>query len=99
MSGSTKPDKAFHWISETWKEDQSVEALREVAPFATVDAKLLSSLTNIRTADFARTIDTFKETEAAKGRCGRGSQVLLKMHQHVSTNVKRGATYALQDPN
>lgn len=23
--------------------------------------------------------------------------MLLKMHQHVSTNVKRGATYALQD--
>jgi len=58
MSASTKPDKAFHWISETWKEDQSVEALREVAPFATLDAKLLSSLTNIRAADFARTIVT-----------------------------------------
>ena len=41
MSASTKPDKAFDWISQTWKEDQTVEALREVAPFATLDAKLL----------------------------------------------------------
>ena len=97
MSASTKPDKAFDWISETWKEDQTVEALREVAPFATLDAKLLSSLTNILTGDFARTIDTFKETEAAKGRYVRGRQVLLKMHQHFSTNIKHGATYALQD--
>ena len=97
MSASTKPDKAFDWISETWKEDQTVDALREVVPFATLDAKLLSSLTNILTGDFARTIDTFKETEAAKGRYVRGRQVLLKMHQHFSTNIKHGATYALQD--
>lgn len=57
----------------------------------------MPSLTNILTGDFARTIDTFKENEAAKNRYVRARQVLLKMHQHFSTNIKHGATYALQD--
>lgn len=43
------------------------------------DKALLSSLTNILTGDFARTIDTFKEIEAAKNRYVRARQVLLKM--------------------
>ena len=40
-------DNAFKWVSESWKETQTLEALRKVAPFATLDAKLLSALTNI----------------------------------------------------
>ena len=70
VAASTNPDAAFEWIAEVWKEGQNIEALRKVAPFATllVDAKLLSALTNIITRDFARKVDTFKETEANEGR-------------------------------
>ena len=53
VAASTDFNSAFKWVSESWKEDQTLEALRKVAPFATLDAKLLSALTNIITGDFA----------------------------------------------
>ena len=97
VAASTDPDSAFKWVSDSWREDQTLEALRKVAPFATLDAKLLSALTNIITGDFARKVDTFKETEATAGRIVRGRRVLFMLHDHFSTNIKHGATYALQD--
>ena len=97
VAASTDPGSAFKWVSDSWKEEQTLEALRKVAPFATLDAKLLSALTNIITGDFARKVDTFKETEATAGRIVRGRQVLFMLHDHFSTNIKHGATYALQD--
>ena len=33
---STDPDNAFKWVSESWKETQTLEALRKVVPFANV---------------------------------------------------------------
>ena len=97
VAALTDPDSAFKWISDSWKEDQTLEALRKVVPFATLDAKLLSALTNIITGDFARKVDTFKETEATAGRIVRGRQVLFILYNYFSTNIKHGATYALQD--
>ena len=97
VAASTDPDSAFKWVSESWKEYQTLEALRKAAPFATLDAKLLSALTNIIIGDFALKVDTFKETEATAGRIVRGRQVLCMLHDHFSTNIKHGATYALQD--
>ena len=94
MSASTNPDKAFDWISETWAGGQTVEALRDVGKFTTLDAKLLCALTNILTGDFARKVDTYKETEATSKRYMRGRQVLFMTHDHFSTNIKHGATYA-----
>ena len=76
VAASTDPDNAFKWVSESWKEDQTLEGLRKVVPFATLDAKLLSALTNIITGDFARKVDTFKETEATAGRIVRGRSVI-----------------------
>ena len=98
VAASTDPDSAVTWVSESWKEEQTLEALRKVAPFATLDAKLLSALTNIIAGDFARKVGTFKETEATAGRIVRGRQVLSMLHAHFSTNIKHGATYSLQDP-
>ena len=46
---------------------------------------------------FARKVGTYKETEATNKRYVRGRQVLLMMHAYFSTNIKHGATYALQD--
>ena len=82
---------AFKWVSESWKGTQTLEALRKVATFATLDAKLLSALTNIITGDFARKVDTFKETEATAGKIVRGRQVLFMLHDHFSTNIKHGS--------
>ena len=64
--------------------------------FTTLDAKLLSALRNILTGDFARKVDTYKETEATSKRYVRGRQVLFMMHDHFSS-IKHGTTYALQD--
>ena len=38
VAASTNPDSAFAWIGKVWKEGQTIEALRKVAP---LDAKLL----------------------------------------------------------
>ena len=97
MAASVDPDRAFEWISETWTEGRTINQLRSVGDFATLDAKLLSAVTNILTGDFARKVDTYKETEAAQGRYVRGRQVLFMLHEFLSTNIKHGATYALQD--
>jgi len=42
-------------------------------------------------------VDTFKETEANEERIVRGRQVLFMRHDHFSTNMKHGPTFALQD--
>ena len=39
MSASTDPDKAFDWISETWAEGKTIDQLRDVGKFNTLDAK------------------------------------------------------------
>ena len=97
VAASTKPDEAFKWVNEGWKEGQSIEALRKVEPFATLDAKLMSTLTNVITGHLARVVDTFKENEAPLDRIVRGRQILFMLHDHFSTNIKHGATYALED--
>ena len=74
-----------------------IEELKEPGAFLTLDAKLLSALTNIIQGDLARQLDTFKEIEAQKGNPVRGRQVLLLVHEHLSTNIKHGATYAMED--
>ena len=96
VAASAKPEDAFAWISETWKDNQTLAALEKPSIFPTLYAKLLSALTNILTGDFARIIDTYKETEAAAGKMVRGRQVPFKLHEYFSTNIKHGATYALQ---
>ena len=63
MSASTNLDKILDRISETWAEGQTIDAFRDVGKFRTLDAKLLSALTSILTGDFARKVNTYKETE------------------------------------
>ena len=57
----------------------------------------MSALTNVITGHFARIVDTFKENEATADRIVRGRQILFMLHDHFSTNIKHGATYALED--
>ena len=52
IAASAKPDLAFQWVEEVFKTDQSVEALKDSGKFVTLDAKLMSSLTNICEGDF-----------------------------------------------
>ena len=58
----------------------------------TLDAKLMSALTNVITGHSARIVDTFQGTEAVKDRIVRGLQILVMLHDHFSTNIKHGAT-------
>ena len=90
-------DDGFKWVNAAWKEGQNLEALRKVEPFATLDAKLMSALTNIITGHFARNVDTFKENEDYQDRIVRGRQILFMLHDNCSANIKNGATYALED--
>ena len=97
IAASSKPDVAFHWIEEVFKTDQTIEALQDSGKFVTLDAKLMSSLTNICDGDFARQLDIFKEAQAKTGTHARGRQALLMIHKHFSTSRKHGAVYDIED--
>ena len=97
IAASAKPDLAFQWVEEVFKTDQSVEALKDSGKFVTLDAKLMSSLTNICEGDFARQLDIFKEEQAKSGTPARGRQALLMIHKHFSTSRKHGALYDIED--
>ena len=97
IAASAKPDLAFQWIEEVFKTDQAVEALKDSGKFVTLDAKLMSSLTNICEGDFARQLDIFKEEQAKSGTPARGRQALLMIHKHFSTSRKHGAVYDIED--
>ena len=80
-----------------FKTDQSLDALKDSGKFVTLDAKLMSSLTNICEGDFARQLDIFKEEQAKDGTHARGRQALLMIHKHFSTSRKHGAVYDIED--
>ena len=70
-----QPTRTRHLIGSVKLEGRPNNgALRNVGKFTTLDAKLLSALTNILTGDFARKVDTYKETEATNHRYVRGRQ-------------------------
>ena len=96
-AASKTPDKAFVWINKVWKEGTVTADLVDPEGFTTLDAKLLSALSNICSGEFARKVNTFKEKESAADRPVRGRQVLLMMDEFFSTNIKHGATYSLKD--
>ena len=97
IAASAKPDLAFQWVEEVFRTDQSVDALKDSGKFVTLDAKLMSSLTNICEGDFARKLDIFKEEQAKSGTPARGRQALLMIHKHFSTSRKHGAVYDIED--
>ena len=72
LAASNKPDHAFNWLSKVWGKETKVDDLRDTDGFATLDAKVLSAVTNILEGEFARQIDSFKEREAHAGRLVRG---------------------------
>ena len=57
----------------------------------------MSALTSTLVGDFARRINTQKETEAAKGQQVRGRQVLFLLNEYFSTNAKHDSTCSIQD--
>ena len=97
IAASAKPDLAFQWVEEVFRTDQSADALKDSGKFVTLDAKLMSSLTNICEGDFARQLDIFKEEQAKSGTPARGRQALLMIHKHFSTSRKHGAVYDIED--
>ena len=97
MAASRFPDKTFNWVNKVWEEGRKVEDLADTEKYVTLDAKLLSALSNIAVGELARKIDTFKEKESLNNRPVRGRQVLLMFHEFFSTNIKHGATYRLDD--
>ena len=97
VAASDRTDKAFEWLSAVWSKDKTVELLRDPEGFATLDAKILSAVTNIVSGDFARQVDTFKEREAHHDRLVRGRQVLLMMDKYFSTNALHGSVYDIED--
>ena len=75
VAASNKPDHAFKWLSKVWDKETKVDDLRDTDGFATLDAKVLSAITNVLEGEFARQIYSFKEREAHAGRLVRGRQV------------------------
>ena len=68
VAASDKPDMAFEWLSKVWAKESTEEQLRDPEGFVTLDAKVLSAITNVLEGEFARQTDTFKEREANAGR-------------------------------
>ena len=96
-AASPSPDEAFAWIGKVWVEGKTVNDLKDSGTFVTLDAKLLSGLTNIAEGDLARQIDTFKEVQAKSGVPAKGRQVLFMFHQHFATSIKHGSVYDIED--
>ena len=96
VAASDRPDEAFEWF-EVWKEDTTEEYLRDPKGFTTLDAKILSAITNVLEGDFARQIDTFKEREGHEGRLVRGRQIFHKLNAYLSTNALHGSVYDMED--
>ena len=65
MAASRFPDKTFQWVNKVWEEGRKVEDLADTEKYVTLDAKLLSALSNIAVGELARKIDTFKEKESS----------------------------------
>ena len=83
-------------MSAVWTKDKTVESFRDPEGFATLDAKILSAVTNIVSGDFAQQVDTFKEREAHHNRLARRRQVLLMMDKYFSTNALHGSVYDIE---
>ena len=66
-AASAKPDAAFKWIERVWEESMALDTLADSGAFTTLDAKLMSALTNVVDGDLARQLDLFKEQEAKRG--------------------------------
>ena len=97
VAASAQPDLAFDWLSAVWDKDTTEETLRDPKGFVTLDAKVLSAITNILEGDFARQMDTLKEKEANANRLVRGRQILYKLHEFFATNALHGSVYDVED--
>ena len=97
VAASDRPDEAFEWLSEVWKEGTTEEMLRDSSGFATLDAKIHSAITNVLEGDFARQMDTFKEREGHEGRYVRGRQILWRLDGYLATNALHGSVYDMED--
>ena len=97
VAASDKPDMAFEWLSKVWAKESTEEQLRDPEGFVTLDAKVLSAITNVLEGEFARQTDTFKEREANAGRPVRGRQILFRLNDHFATNALHGSVYDLED--
>ena len=67
----------------------ALETLADSGTFATLDAKLMSALTNVVDGDLARQLDLFKEQEAkrgirAKGRLYTWSTSIFQHHRSTA---------------
>ena len=97
VAASNKPDHAFKRLSKVWDKDTKIDDLRDTEGFPTLDAKVLSAITNVLEGEFARQIDSFKEREAHAGRLVRGRQVLAKFDAYFATSALHGSLYDFED--
>ena len=96
-AASAKPDDARSWVGKVYKESQTIEGLDDSEGFATLDAKLLASLTNCAEGDLGRQIATFKELRAREEKPVKGRHLLLRFHEYFATSIRHGAIYGLED--
>ena len=96
-AASAKPDEARSWVGKVYKDSQTIDALDDSEGFATLDAKLLASLTNCAEGDLGRQIATFKELRAREDKNVKGRHLLLRFHEYFATSIKHGAIYGLED--
>ena len=96
-AASAKPDKARLWLGKVYEDAVTTKDLDDSEGFITLDAKLLSSLTNCAEGDLARQLNTFKETKEKAKEPIKGRQILLLFHEYFATSIKHGAIYDVED--
>ena len=95
-AASAKPDEARIWVGKVYADAQTVDVLDDSEGFATLDAKLLASLTNCAEGDLGRQIATFKELRAREEKPVKGRRLSLRFHEYFATSIKHGAIYGLE---
>ena len=96
-AASAKPDKARLWLGKVYEDAVTTMDLDDSEGFITLDAKLLSSLTNCAEGDLARQLNTFKETKEKAKEPIKGRQILLLFYEYFATSIKHGAIYDVED--
>ena len=97
IAACNKPDHAFNWLSKVWDKETKVYDPKDTDGFATLDAKVLSAVTNVVEGEFAGQINFCKEREAHAERLVRGRQVLAKLDAYFATSALHGSLYEFED--
>ena len=98
VAASGKGEKAFRWIQEVESTKITLDKLKHTGHnFQSLDAKLLSAITDKCHGELGRVITQKIEEAAAEGKMLRGRQALFIIYEYMRVSELAGALYDLSD--